>query len=288
MKVRAYAKINLGLHIIGKRADGYHSLETVFHQVNLFDEIEFKATESGVSFRSNESSLLDNDNNLCVNAARLLSDVTGHAPGVDITLTKKIPVGAGLGGGSSDAAAVLKGLRALWNLELTNDELRSLGAALGSDVPFFIDGGTAFATGRGEILEPMDIELPFWILVATPPLRISTRWAYEQVNIGGTTRSANLRDLFAGGPTSGESLRSALRNDFEDIVFEHYPELGALKQAFLRAGADVALLSGSGSSVFGLFRRRDDANRAAASIEGHHAISFTEPSFKPELLTPVG
>ncbi len=284
VNVRAYAKINIGLHILGKRTDGFHDIETVFHQINLYDTIALHEADSDITFRCDDPTLPIDATNLCIRAARLLMDITGSANGVEIHLQKRIPVGAGLGGGSSDAAAVLKGMRKLFGLDISNAELRTLAASLGSDAPFFIDGGSAYATGRGELLETLDLDIPAWILVATPPVSISTAWAYSAVNpTNSTTAREDLRTVLTEYFRRHDALCSRLRNDFEPIVFEHYPEVAAIKHQMLDAGADVALMSGSGSSVFGLFQDEQRAQATEEQLRRDYRTSLTEPSFKPTI-----
>ena len=190
MKLRAYAKINIGLNILGKRSDGYHDLETIFHEIDCFDEIEFEQHDK-VAMTADSILVPIDESNLCLSAANLLQKEKHVRPGVMIHLKKNIPIGAGLGGGSSDAAAVLCGLNHFWKLKLSNNQLRTLAAQIGSDVPFFIDGGTAYATGRGEILESFSLVLPFWIAVVTPLIRISTAWAYNHLSRSAMEKQAD-------------------------------------------------------------------------------------------------
>ncbi|MGH2568821.1 MAG: 4-(cytidine 5'-diphospho)-2-C-methyl-D-erythritol kinase, partial [Bacteroidota bacterium] len=218
MTLRAYAKVNLGLHILGKRTDGYHDIETVFHQINLFDEIDLTPNEHGIHFHCDVREVPTDDSNLCIKAVMLLRDVTGVRGDVDIVLRKRIPLGSGLGGSSADAAAVLKGLVKLWNLEISDAELRRLGTALGSDVPFFIDGGTAHATGRGEKLEPLELEIPCWILVVTPHVHISTAWAYGNFELNPLLRRENVQGLVSENIRTARVLVNRLRNDFEPLI----------------------------------------------------------------------
>ncbi len=198
MKVRAYAKINLGLHILGKRPDGYHNIETVFRLINLYDELEFVQSDQGIQFSSNTHELVSNNTNLCIRAANLLRELTGCHTGVEMTLSKRIPIGAGLGGGSTDAAAVLKSLTRLWSLEISPDELQTISGTLGSDVPFFFTGQTAHATGRGELLERMEMPLPYTILVVTPKIHVSTSWAYSAIKHDPNQKRPDLK-LFLRG-----------------------------------------------------------------------------------------
>ncbi|HTY37090.1 MAG TPA: 4-(cytidine 5'-diphospho)-2-C-methyl-D-erythritol kinase [Bacteroidota bacterium] len=283
MKVRAYAKINLGLHVLGKRSDGYHSIETVFRLIDLYDELEVVGNDSGTHFTSNRPELSEDRSNLCVRAAQLLRDLTGSHMGVEMRLTKRIPIGAGLGGGSSDAAATLKALTQLWSLDISNDELQTISQSLGSDVPFFFSGQTAYATGRGELLENFVLPMPYAIVVATPNIHVSTAWAYSSLRLGGKKERPNLKDVLTGKIRDIEALRSTLVNDFEPTVFENFPEIRALKDELLSSHADLALMSGSGSSVFGLFSSVERARAAAAQLADRNVTSVTEPQFKPAI-----
>jgi 4-diphosphocytidyl-2-C-methyl-D-erythritol kinase len=283
MKVRAYAKINLGLYVLGKRSDGYHSIETVFRLVDLYDELEMVQSDSGVNFSSNKPELTGDNANLCVRAAHLLRDLTGCHTGVEMRLTKRIPIGAGLGGGSSDAAATLKGLTRLWSLDISPEELQTVSETLGSDVPFFFTGQTAYATGRGEILESFVLPIPYTILVATPQIHVSTAWAYSSLRLSDNRKRPNLKELLTGTLRDIGRLRRELANDFEETVFEKYPEIKALKERLIAGGADVALMSGSGSSVFGLFSDSARAKELASELSKQYVTSVTGPQFKPEI-----
>lgn len=276
MTVRAYAKINLGLRILRKRADGYHDIETIFHQIDSYDTIELTATHGGITFESNSATLPTDSTNLCVKAAQLLQDISHVKEGVRISLTKKIPVAAGLGGGSSDAAATLKGLVKLWGLALRHHELMKIALNLGSDVPFFLEGGTAFATGRGDNLEHVRFDLPYWILVATPPVRVSTSWAYSRV------RSFSSDGGLHAVLDAPKLPLDLLTNDLEALVFKAHPEVSNLKHVMYELGAESALMSGSGSSVFGLFQEEETASIAALKVSQSSETSLTPPSFKPE------
>ncbi|MCI0705978.1 MAG: 4-(cytidine 5'-diphospho)-2-C-methyl-D-erythritol kinase [Ignavibacteriae bacterium] len=282
MTLRAYAKINLGLQILGKRPDGYHDIETVFHQINIADEIEVTHGSHGVRLHSDSRDIPSDQSNLCVKAALLLQQITGMQRGADIVLRKRIPIGAGLGGGSSDAAATLIGLTRLWGLDISNDELRTLSLSLGADVPFFIDGGTAYATGKGERLEPIELEVPYWILTVTPAVHVSTSWAYGKLELNHHLRHENLRTLVATRIHEPRVMLNKLRNDFEPLVFRYYPEVMQAKERVVRGGADFALMSGSGSSVFGLFSDGSYAKELADALVNDYRVSLTEPYFKPE------
>ncbi|MEX2116053.1 MAG: 4-(cytidine 5'-diphospho)-2-C-methyl-D-erythritol kinase [Bacteroidota bacterium] len=280
MTTRAYGKINLGLRILRKRSDGYHDIETVFHQIDVFDELSFRLHESDVLLTSTDPQLPVNNTNLCVKAAHLLRDLTGVQEGVEITLKKNIPMGAGLGGGSADAAATLLTLTRLWNLELNSKELHTLAANLGSDVPFFLVGNTAYATSRGEQLEPMILRFPYWIVLVTLPVHVSTAWAYKMLRRDDhPVPPAGFKSVLLEHALDHQLLSRTLTNDFEQVVFEGHPELREIKEAMINEGADVALLSGSGSSVFALTKSEAIAGRLASRFDQAGRVFLTKPFF---------
>lgn len=279
IRLRAYAKINLGLRVIRKRGDGFHDIETIFHRVLPFDEITLEP-DAVISLNTNDRSIPTGKDNLCVRAAELLQQRCPVPSGVRITLSKNIPVGAGLGGGSSDAAATLEGLNELWGLNLPANELHALGLNLGSDVPFFLQRQSAFARGRGEDLTPIHIDLPYWTVLAHPDIHISTQWAYQHLNAAKrqeSQTSAEINSILR----QADTLRTFLANDFEDLVFRVHPEVGALRQRLYDAGARLALMSGTGSAVFGLFSDEVAAGNAARDLERDVRVFITPPHFYP-------
>ena len=279
MKLRAYAKINIGLNVLGKRSDGYHDLETVFHEIDCFDEIELERHEK-VTMTADSILVPIDGSNLCLSAAILLQKEKHVRQGVMIHLKKNIPIGAGLGGGSSDAAAVLCGLNRFWELRLSNNQLRSLAAQIGADVPFFIDGGTAYATGRGEILDSFSLPLPFWIAVVTPLIRISTGWAYSQLVTKRDGKASGLQTMLVKQMSNPQKLSSIVQNDFEPLVFKTYPELSVVKEKLNEMGAFFSLMSGSGSSIYGFFENDKKALAALSAFPKKYQTSITSPSFK--------
>ncbi|MCG3120386.1 MAG: 4-diphosphocytidyl-2-C-methyl-D-erythritol kinase [bacterium] len=260
--VPAYAKINLGLHILGKRADGYHELETFFLQIDLADHLFFEKTAgSRLELTCNQAEIPVDDSNLCARAYHLLCEAASHSFGVRLHLEKSIPAGAGLGGGSSDAAVTLIALNRLFELKLSKDRLYQLATELGSDVPFFLTGGLCWGRGRGEILEPY-AELPdLGILLVTPPVAVSTAWAYKNYNKLGLTKTEKYRKLPSSsiGQLTDDELAAVCQNDLEIAVFEKYEELAAIKAQLQRSGAIVSSMTGSGSAMFGLFRTQQEA-----------------------------
>jgi len=253
---RTYAKINLGLLILDKRPDGYHNIETVFHRINMFDEIEFKPS-SAINVISSDPDAPSGEENICYNAAKRVQEHLNVGKGVEISIRKSIPVGAGLGGGSSDAGVVLQELPKYWERRVDDSTLRKIALKLGSDVPYFLGTGSALAKGRGEILEYFKLDIPFTILLCTPNIHVSTAWAYQNVRPSKGSRPIDLKGVLLEGLKKPLHLVNGLRNDFEPVVFREYPEIMRVKEAMMRGGAEFALMSGSGSSVFGFFSRVD-------------------------------
>ncbi len=243
------AKINIGLNVVSKRSDGYHNLETVFYPVRLSDALEI--VPSGKFGYSASGLEIDGDpeNNLVVKAFRLLEHDFDISP-VKIHLHKIIPFGAGLGGGSSDGAFALKMLNNYFSLDLDNQTLRMYAARLGADSPFFIDNQPAFASGIGDQLEPIDIDLSaYQIVIVKPDFSVSTVEAYR--NIAPHKPEFNLKKI-VGLPV--ENWKDAVKNDFEESVFPYYPKIREIKEKLYELGASYASMSGSGSAVFGIFR----------------------------------
>lgn len=249
MKQAAPAKINLYLHIVGRRADGFHDLETLMVPISLGDMLDIKIISSGIEFTCSDPALADAQDNLATRAARIFLEEFGLKTGVRIHLEKAVPVGAGLGGGSSDAAAVLLALRELTGVKAEDAKLAELAARLGSDIPFFIYGRPAVCHGRGEIIDPITLRGTYQGLLVHPGFGVSTPWAYK---------------TYAQNPRSGTPGRTlpdfTLRNDLEPPAFSKYPWLPVAKDWF-RAQPETldALMSGSGSSVFSLTKSPDDA-----------------------------
>jgi 4-diphosphocytidyl-2-C-methyl-D-erythritol kinase len=254
INIKAWAKINIGLKILNKRVDGFHDIETTMSTINLSDLLTLKEITSGIEL---EAAGLDvkKEDNLCFRAADLFLERYGVTKGVGITLTKNIPVGAGLGGGSSDAAAVIKGMARLFELHIEDAELMELAADIGSDIPFFIKGGAAYAKGRGEKLN--FFRLPrMHLILYYPGYPISTAWAYEEYDKM-LTPGPVVDNISAGKKKIRKGF--ALENHFEKVVFARYPDLLDVKTKLLGTGSFMVSLSGSGSSIFTVV---DDSTRA--------------------------
>ena len=269
----APAKINLGLHVLRRRSDGYHDIETVMHRIGWADRVTATPADT-LSMTCSDPELPIDGGNLCMQAAQRLQAMFDVAAGATLHLDKTVPYGAGLGSGSSDAVATLQLLGTLWELDAPLEALHDIAASIGSDVPFFLNGSAALATGRGDQLVPLHgqhstpYEMPFSVVIVVPDVRIATPDAYGMV-----APSAELRpDLSALVRSSDLSRwRNELVNDFEAPVLEAYPAIRSVKQLLNDQGAGYASLSGTGSAVYGLFRdaaAARDAARAARAL-GH-------------------
>lgn len=278
MKHKAYAKINLGLRILRKRDDVYHDIETVFHRVNVFDVLEFDASKN-ISMECDNSEIPIEDSNLCIRAARLLQTRFDINQGVHIKLQKNIPIGAGLGGGSSDAASVLLHLPKFWRCEIEKSELREIALSLGSDVPYFLDEGTAYATGRGEILEYFKLDIPYWILLVNPNIHVSTDWAYKNSLIKSTAHQQRLIELLKEYIHYPKKLEKYIKNDFENLIFENYPKIKRLKFSLYDLGADFVQMTGSGSAIYAFFTDEQTVRSVQNLLSKEYKTHLTECNF---------
>jgi 4-diphosphocytidyl-2-C-methyl-D-erythritol kinase len=286
VKIRAPAKINIGLRVVGKRVDGYHLIDTIMAPVSLYDEIHI----TKVAQRSRRSKNLftvtcdhpavpKGAENLVYRAADIILDRVDIDQPVKIHLQKKIPVGAGLGGGSSDAAATLVGLNRFFRLDHSRQYLEKLGLSLGADVPFFIGGKPARARGVGERLSPIK-SLPWkWAVIIYPGFSVATGWVYRNFRAKLTKPIANTSIISSLKKRSGQ--RKLLVNDLETVTLARYPRINSLKRKLFDEGAAEALMSGSGSAVFGLFDSRGNAARAFTRLQKEDAVE----TFLVRLLT---
>jgi 4-diphosphocytidyl-2-C-methyl-D-erythritol kinase len=264
VRVRALAKLNLDLRVLGKRPDGYHELRTIFQTISLADTLEIAFTPGRKTAIQLEDSLAIPDN-LVARAAAMVLEATRATGSVAMRLVKRIPMGAGLGGGSSDAAAVLLALPVLTGRPLDLQKRAELGQQLGSDVPFFLLGGTAVGIGRGTELFPLpDGPAQNGLVVATG-VHVNTAQAYRDLSPRLTSEAQENKIFSFQSQVWGRSVGLPPRNDFEEVVFQHHPSLAAIKKRLLRAGASVALMTGSGSALFGLFPDRNGISVALQS-----------------------
>ncbi|EQB94424.1 4-(cytidine 5'-diphospho)-2-C-methyl-D-erythritol kinase [Geobacillus vulcani] len=270
MSIKAPAKINLSLDVLYKRPDGYHEVKMVMTTIDLADRIELVALpeEDAIRIVSQNRFVPDDCRNLAYQAAKLLKETFSIRQGVAISITKHIPVAAGLAGGSSDAAATLRGLNKLWQLGLTMDELAELGAKIGSDVAFCVYGGTALATGRGEIITPIPSPPPCWVVLAKPPIGVSTAEVYRNLelervshpDVDAMVRAIERQDYAA--------ICRLVGNVLEEVTLKKYPEVAHIKEQMKRFGADAVLMSGSGPTVFGLIEHDSRMQRVYNGLRG--------------------
>ena len=258
ININSYAKVNIGLKILNKRSDGYHNISTVFQEIDLFDSITISKYDGPLKFSSNVEWLQNDQNNLCVIAYNYIKNLY-KIGGANIVLKKNISRGSGLGSGSSNAAATMKGLREIYNLDVADSELIKIGSKIGADVPFFINGSTQVGEGIGEKLTSIRSSMDAQYLIVTPDIPIDTKWAYSQYknNLDNCSSPTKFSDSFRGKTINLDTLKF-FENDFESVVFPTYPEIGAIKNKLIALGAKFASLSGSGSTVYGIFD--DDAN----------------------------
>ncbi|WP_223069036.1 4-(cytidine 5'-diphospho)-2-C-methyl-D-erythritol kinase [Paenibacillus caui] len=279
---KAPAKINLMLDVLHKRPDGYHEVEMVMTMVDLADRLEMSALPRDTIIISSQAGYIPLDEkNLAFQAARLIKERYNVRSGVYIHLDKHIPVAAGLAGGSSDAAATLRGLNRLWNLGISDEELCRLGAELGSDVPFCVTGGTALATGRGEVLTPLNNPPQCWVVLAKLPINVSTAQVYGRFRADRVEKHPSARRMIEA--ISRESFSEVcleLGNVLEDVTFQLHPEVQQLKETMKRLGADGVLMSGSGPTVFGLVSKEAKVARVYNGLRG-----FCKEVYAVRLLT---
>lgn len=258
----APAKINLRLEVHEKRVDGYHEIRSIMVKVGLYDVLSLCPTPEGVKMTTNNKQIPLDHGNLAFKAASLLMRDANVPGGLHIHLEKNIPIAAGLGGGSSDAATTMKGINQQYGLNYSPAELMKLGAKIGADVPFFFSPGPAFASGIGERLSPIKLTPSFWILFVTPSISVSTAWAYSQIHTQPKKSTLNFLekiDLLKFG-------KEILYNDLESVVIPHFPEIGMIKQIVEGFGAWGSLMSGSGPTVFGIFFEEREAKRAEKNL----------------------
>lgn len=259
MNRKCFAKINLTLDSLYKRDDGYHEIDTIMARIGLFDELEIKPNDKGeFNYSSNLTEICPLEDNLIYKVWKLLKDKTTN-PGVDVYLNKNIPLAAGLAGGSTDAAEMIKGLNELWNLNLSKKEMQEIGVKLGADIPFFFENSPARAKGIGEILEPFNNTLDVKILLVNDGTEISSAEVYKKLADYGQVENDLIVEKLKNGDNSAIFY---FENVMEDVVTDIHPHLLDIKNEFLNNGAEVTLISGSGASIFGIFMDDDSIDNA--------------------------
>lgn len=265
---KAYAKINIGLDVLKRREDGYHEVRMIMQTVDICDDLAFERTaQSGIVIRTDREDLPVDDNNLIYKAADLLFREKGITEGVKITLTKRIPIAAGMAGGSSDAAATMRGLNELFGMGYSVKELQELGVKLGADIPYCLVGGTMLSEGIGEILTPLPAPPDCFLVVAKPDIDVSTGFVYGNLHADRLTYHPDIDGMIEAlrtGSLSGVTER--LGNVLETVTVKEYPVIEEIKELLRSMGAENALMSGSGPTVFGIFNKRETAEAAAQAV----------------------
>ncbi len=270
---KAYAKINLGLDVIRKRPDGYHEVKMIMQMVGIHDVLTFKKRKREGSFPDIKISLDKEElpcdrNNLIYKAAELIMQAYDIEEGVDITLNKNIPIAAGMAGGSTDAAAVFHGLNELFGLSMSIEDMKKMGVRIGADVPYCIMGGTALSEGIGEILTPLKAPPKAWLLIVKPDINVSTRFVYENLHADRLTYHPDI-DGMAEALQSGnlKGITDRMGNVLETVTVKEYPVIARIKEEMQKGGAQNALMSGSGPTVFGVFKDKEAAEKNCRSIQ---------------------
>jgi 4-diphosphocytidyl-2-C-methyl-D-erythritol kinase len=277
MQLRAFAKINLDLRVLGKRDDGYHEVRTILQTIDWPDEISI---ESADEFEFRAHGVSAGEDNLVVKAVRAFERVTGERVRARIELIKHVPMGAGLGGGSADAAVTLLGLQKFCGRPIPEAELFEALGRLGADVPFFAVGGRALATGRGNVMTPLEDAVGYGLLVVHPGVSISTPEAYSWLTV--SDKASSIRGFCA--QSDSDRGEDEPRNDFESVVFARHPLLSEIKSEILKAGAERAALSGSGSAIFGIFGSEEQAATALPRLAQFGTVKATRPLSRSEYL----
>ncbi len=289
--INAMAKINLGLDVLRRRENGYHDVKMIMQTVNICDTLEFvKREDEQIIIKTNKRNLPTDENNLIYKAVKLLSEKCNITQGVEITLTKRIPIAAGMAGGSTDAAAALEGINKLFELGLAKDELKELGVKIGADVPYCIEGGTALSEGIGEVLSPLPAAPDCFVVVAKPGIGVSTKYVYENLHANELKHHPDI-DGMAEAIRKGdlEGICKRMENVLETVTEKKYPVIAEIKRLLKDAGALNALMSGSGPTVFGIFTDGGKAEEALRILEksGLANQSFVT-TFAKETLVQVG
>lgn len=273
MRIKSFAKVNLGLEVIRKREDGYHEVRTLLQAINLYDVLEFhKTSEERIVLKGDDPTISWGSDNLIHRAALLVKRGRRLSEGIEIQVTKTIPPGKGLGGGSSNAAMTLYALNELWELNLNVKTLMDLGKELGADVPFFLKGGLCQGMERGDDISPVPDLKPLWCLLVLPRFSISTASIYGGLQLSLTSKSKDSKIIkFLNSRQLG-----SLENGLEETVFRLYPQLKPIKAYFQDQESELSLVSGSGSAVFGLFSDRDRAEKALKELEKQYPVVLVE------------
>ena len=274
--LKSFAKLNIGLQVRSKRSDHYHNIQTVFQEINLYDTLKITKINRGVDFKSNVNWLKNDDSNLCVKAYKKMRSIS-KVGGIRIDLIKRIPAYAGLGGGSSNAASILNCINKLYNLKFSSQYLERIGSRLGADVPFFINGGVQLGEGIGDQLTPIKHKFNQKFLIVLPNLTVDTSWAYNEIKtiLDRSKKFVNLNECLKKKVISFRNFD----NDFEKIIIPAYPEIGILISIIRENKARFTSLSGTGSTVYGIFDDEATAKVAESVIPKKHKTLIVDPIY---------
>ncbi len=284
---KAYAKVNIGLDVLRRRPDGYHELKMIMQTVNICDELTFeKKREPGILLRIEGAALPTDKNNLVCRAAALLLEEKQIGEGVSITLKKRIPIAAGMAGGSADAAAAMRGLNILFKMGCSTEELRRLGVKLGADIPYCILGGTMLSEGIGEVLTPLPPPPACHLVVAKPDIDVSTAFVYQHLRADSLPFHPDIdgmAEALAAGDLKG--ITDRMGNVLETVTVREYPVIDKIKKRMCELGAENALMSGSGPTVFGIYKEKETAEKAAGIIREEKLAGavFVTEFLRPDL-----
>ena len=272
----SYSKVNIGLKVLSQRDDGYHNIYTIFQELNFGDSIDIEKRDCGFKIIANVDWIPTNKSNICYKAYTEIKKEFSEVKGIHIKIDKKIPIGSGLGGGSANAAALLKGIKNIYKLEVTESKLEEIGGEVGADVPFFIRGKTQLGEGIGDKLTQLPKAIIGTYLLVIPKISIRTEWAYSVIKNRLINQNKNAK--FSSFINEDYSSLQIFENDFEQIVIPAYPEIGAIKSKLLNLGARFASLSGSGSTVYGVYDDEASAKEAELLFHTSHQTILANPT----------
>ena len=269
VEIKGMAKVNLGLDVLRRRENGYHDVKMVMQSVNLYDVLKFEiAKEAGIKICCNTGELPLDDGNLIYKAARLFFEQTGIDGAVSIYLEKNIPIAAGMAGGSTDAAATLLALNTLYETGLSKEELANIGVKIGADVPYCIYGGTYLSEGIGEVLSPIENDINCYIVIAKPEFGVSTKYVYDNLHVETIDKHPDIDGMIEFIRTGDlKGMASKMENILETVTVKEYPQIEEMKQCLIENGALNALMSGSGPTVFGIFEKKEIAEKAYGELK---------------------
>ncbi len=275
IEIDSYSKINLTLDILGKRQDGYHNIETIMQSINLADRISIKGGGEGIKIRCNHPLVPIDSQSLTYRTAEKILDRYRITVGVKVEIDKKIPLSSGMAGGSANSASILVGINKLFDLNLSNNDLREIGEELGMDIPFCIQNGTALAYHKGEKVTPLPfINPPLWVIVINPGFEIPTEWAYKNLDLEQAKKEKNNTSAMIKALKERElqGIARNLYNSFEGLIIKEYPEIGKIKNRLIEAGALGALMSGSGPTVFGIAQNKEQALKIYEKLKSEYKL----------------